>query len=206
MRTAPTCPRCRRPLAPSGPSSRAWTCVAHGEVSPLRPARGPCREGLEDVRSAARVPIWVPWPPPPGWLVAGFADTGDDSSGTSAVAVALSGQDPLGGSPADLVLVAEEPGTGLGASFAGLSGPDPGPGFDRSAPDAKVQIDGHPVPMWAVGGENAAFAGEALGNWLWAVLWPSSAGVLMLEDLTLCDLREVDIDLPYGPFSPWLEA
>jgi hypothetical protein len=100
----------------------------------------------------ARVPIWVPWPPPPGWLVAGFAGAGDDNSGASAVVVALSGPDPLGGGPADLVLVAEEPGTGLGASFAGLPGPDPGPGFDRSAPVAKVQVGGHPVPMWAAGG------------------------------------------------------
>jgi hypothetical protein len=152
------------------------------------------------------VPIWVPWPLPTGWLVTGFADAGDDRSGALAVAVALSGPAPLGG-PADLVLVAEEPGVGLGSCFAGQPGPDPGAAFGVSAPDAKVDIDGHPVSMWAVSTESAAaFAGEALAKWLWAVLWPSSAGILLIEELNLRDLREDDLDLPYGAFCPRLEA
>jgi hypothetical protein len=178
----------------------------HGEVGPLYPPRRPCREALEAVRSRARVPIWVPWPLPPGWLVTGFAEVGDDRSGALAVAVALSGPSPLGG-PADLVLVAEEPGVGLGSSFAGLPGPDPGAGFGVSAPNAKVEIDGHPVSMWAAGSDStAAYAGEAFASWLWAVLWPDSAGVLMLEELNLRDLRESPPDLPYGALCPRLEA
>jgi hypothetical protein len=205
MRTAPTCPRCRGPLSPPIPGWSAWTCGVHGDVSPLQPPRRPCRESLEAVRAVARVPIWVPWPLPPGWLVTGFADAGDERTGASAVAVALSGPAPLGGS-ADLVIVAEEPGIGLGSSFAGLPGPDPGDGFGVSAPAVKVEIDGHPVSMWAVGADTAAFAGEALANWLWAVLWPSSAGVLMLEQLSLRDLREDELDLPYGALCPRLEA
>jgi hypothetical protein len=175
-------------------------------VAPLLPPRRPCRAALEVVRSRARVPVWVPWPLPTGWLVTGFAEVGDDRSGGLAVAVALSGPSPLGG-PADLMIVAEEPGIGLGASFAGLRGPDPGHGFGVSAPNAKLEIDGHPVSMWAVGADAAAaFAGEAFANWLWAVLWPDSAGILMLERLSLRDLREMDLDLPYGAFCPHLEA
>jgi hypothetical protein len=178
----------------------------HGEVAPLLPPRRPSREALEVVRSRARVPIWVPWPLPPGWFVTGFAEVGDDRSGALAVAVALSGPSPLGG-PADLMIIAEEPGIGLGASFAGLPGPDPGYGFGVSAPNAKFEIDGHPVSMWAVGADaTAAFAGEAFANWLWAVLWPDSAGILLLENFSLRDLREEDIDLPYGAFCPHLEA
>lgn len=200
------CPRCRGLLSPPSVWSSAWACHAHGHVSPLQPARRPSKEGLEALRAVARVPIWVPWPLPAGWLVTGFADAGDERSGALAVAVALSGPDPLSGGPADLILVAEEPGIGLGSSFAGLSGPDPGDAFGFATPDVKVEIDGHPMSMWAVGGETAAFAGEALGNWLWAVLWPSSAGVLMLEQLQLCDLREHDLDLPYGAMSPRLDA
>jgi hypothetical protein len=139
--------------------------------------------------------------------VTGFAEVGDDRSGAFAAAVALSGPSPLGGGPADLVLVAEEPGVGLGSSFAGLHGPDPGPGFGVGAPNAKVEIDGHPVSMWAVGAEAAAaFAGEALANWIWVVLWPDTAGVLMLEQLNLRDLRETALDLPYGAFCPRLEV
>lgn len=178
----------------------------HGEVGPLQPPRRPCRESLEVVRAHARVPIWVPWPLPKGWLVTGFAEVGDDRYGASAVAVALSGPSPVGG-PADLVIVAEEPGVGLGASYAGLRGPDPGAGFGLSAPNAKIEIGGHPLAMWAVGADDAAvFAGEAFANWLWAVLWPDSAGVLMLEQFALRDLRESPPDLPYGALCPRLEA
>jgi hypothetical protein len=152
----------------------------------------------------ARVPVWVPWPPPAGWLVTGFADAGDERSGARAVAVALSGPAPLGG-PADLVLVAEEPGIGLGASFAGLPGPDPGVGFEVSVPGTRIEINHRPVTLWAVESETAAFAGEAMGNWLWAVLWPSSASLLLMFDrLDLRDLREHDLDLPYGALCPRL--
>ncbi|HEY0538365.1 MAG TPA: DUF6758 family protein [Actinoallomurus sp.] len=206
MRTASTCPRCRGPLIPPSAWSSAWICRVHGEVAPLLPPRRPSREALEVVRSRARVPIWVPWPLPPGWFVTGFAEVGDDRSGALAVAVALSGPSPLGG-PADLMVIAEEPGIGLGASFAGLPGPDPGYGFGVSAPNAKFEIDGRPVSMWAVGADaTAAFAGEASANWLWAVLWPGSAGILLLEHFSLLDLREEDLDLPYGAFCPQLEA
>ena len=156
------------------------------------------------MRATARVPVWVPWPLPAGWLVTGFEDAGDERTGGRAVVVALSGPAPLGG-PADLFLVAEEPGIGLGASFAGLPGPDPGEAFGVSASDAKVEIDGHPVSMWAAEAGTAAFAGEARGNWLWAVLWPDSAGMLMLEQLNLRDLREDDLDLPFGAFCPRLD-
>lgn len=203
MRAAPTCPRCRGPLTPPSAWSSAWTCAAHGEVLPFGPPLRPSREGLTALRSTARVPIWVPWPPPSGWLVTGFAAAGDDRTGGRAVAVALSGPAPLGG-PADLIFVAEEPGIGLGASFAGLPGPDPGSAFCGSMPAAKVHVDGHPLSVWAVPGETAAFAGEALGNWLWAVLWPEPAGALMLEELRLRDLREAELDLPYGAPCPRL--
>ncbi|HZE30482.1 MAG TPA: DUF6758 family protein [Actinoallomurus sp.] len=206
MRTAPTCPRCRGTLTPPSVWSSAWLCPEHGEVGPLLPPRRPCREALEVVRSRARVPVWVPWPLPPGWLVTGFAEVGDDRSGALAVAVALSGPSPLGG-PADLMVVAEQPGVGLGSSYAGLPGPDPGHGFGVCVPSAKLVIDGHPVAMWAVGTDTAAaYAGEALANWIWAVLWPESAGVLMLEELTLHDLRETALDLPYGALCPRLET
>lgn len=109
-----------------------------------------------------------------------------------------------------MVLVAEEPGIGLGAYFADLAAPDPGRGFDAGVPHARVEALGHPLPLWSVdaGPERAVYVGEALACWLWIVLWPASAGVLMLEDLTLIDLREVghDFELPYGELSPYLPS
>ena len=99
--------------------SSAWRCDWHGEVHPLLPAFSPSREGLDGLLRTLRpgtagVPAWLPWPLPVGWLVTGFAGAGDERTGVRACAVALSGPNPLGG-PADMVVVAEEPGVGLGA-------------------------------------------------------------------------------------------
>ena len=73
------------------------------------------------------MPLWCPWPLPPGWTVTGVAGPATSAPGVRATAVACSGPAPLGGGPADLVFVAEEPGVGLGTRFAGMPGPDPGP-------------------------------------------------------------------------------
>lgn len=170
------------------------------------PARVPTRDGLHAIAKHARVPVWVPWPLPAGWLVSGFAWAGDDRCGARGSVVALSGPNPLGG-PADLLVVAEEPGVGLGAGLAGLPGPDPGAGFATQAPDATVKVGNHDVPLWLVEAEGkAVFAGEVEANWVWLVLWPAIAGTLLVEPLSLRDMRdpEQDLDIPFGALSPRL--
>lgn len=127
---------------------------------------------------------------PTGWLVSGVGHAGDERTGARATLLACSGPAPLGG-PADMVLVAEEPGVGLGARFAGLAGPDPGPEVTDAVPHAKVEAAGHPTPLWSLPADDrAGFVGAAKGLWLWAVLWPVDAGLLLLEDLVLQDARE----------------
>jgi hypothetical protein len=187
--------------------SSAWTCDLHGEVCPLQPVVQPHAEVLHDVVRRSAVPVWLPWPLPRGWLLTGIAHAGDERTGARAVAVACSGPAPLGGM-GELVLVAEEPGVGLGAHLAGLEGPDPGT-FDATAPPhAKVHAAGHPTPLWLVDcpDDRAVYVGEAMALWLWAVLWPASAGHLFVEELLLTDLRDVppDLELPYGALSPRL--
>lgn len=107
-----------------------------------------------------------------------------------------------------MLVFAEEPGVGAGARYAGLDGTDPGAGFDAGMPHAKVHAYGHPLPLWSIDAapDRAAFVGEALACWLWVVLWPAEAGVLLLEELTLADLRETqhELDIPYGALSPRL--
>ncbi len=157
---------------------------------------------------AAAVPVWVPWPLPDDWLVTGFAYAGDERTGGVACAVALSGPAPLGG-PADMLVISEEPGVGLGAAYAGLTAADPGEGFGSCAPPVKVYIHGHPSPLWSVptGPDRAAFAGEAMASWLWLVLWPETASLaLEVDQMHLRDLRDHDqqLDLPYGAMSPRL--
>lgn len=206
VRAAPTCPRCEASLR--GPTiwSSAWHCEQHGEVYPLRPALSPSRAGMVGLLRGIKVPVWLPWPLPPGWLVTGFAAAGDERTGTQGCAVALSGPNPVGG-PAEMVLVSEGPRVGLGARFAGLPGPDPGDHFASGLPDAAVRFGHHELPLWHVDAPaRAVFAGEVMGTWLWLVLWPDIAGVMLIEPLPVRDLRDPgqDLDIPFGAPSPQL--
>jgi hypothetical protein len=152
----------------------------------------------------------MPWPLPAGWLFTGAVSAGDDPGGGRATVLACSGPGPLGG-PGELLLIAEELGVGLGARYAGIPGPDPGPylSVDQS-PHAKVHAAGRPTPLWLVPGsppDRAVFAGEALGLWLWAVVWPEEAGLMLYDELVLADLREAGAELdlvPCGAISPRL--
>jgi hypothetical protein len=207
MKGEPTCPRCGGAVHAPGLWNGAWHCDEHGTVAPLQPVGRPTQDGLDLLRVIARVPAWVPWPLPLDWLVTGYAHAGDERTGAVATLVGCSGPAPLGG-VADLVLVAEEPGLGLGARMAGLPGPDPGTGFDDGSPHAKLDVAGHPTPMWNIdaGPDRAVYVGEAKGAWIWAILWPEAAGVLLLEDLGLADVveRTEAIDIPHGALMPRL--
>jgi hypothetical protein len=187
--------------------SSDWNCPRHGSVHPYRVLRHSGEEAKDHVVARSGVPVWMPTGLPSGWLCSGFAYAGDERSGARATVTSLSGPSPLGG-PADLLLVAEEPGVGLGARHAGLSEPDPGAGFDVGAPHAKLIAAEHPTAMWNVPGadDRAVFVGEAKGLWLWAVVWPETAGVLMWDGLTLTDLRDgaSSVDVVYGTASPRL--
>ena len=154
----------------------------------------------------AKIPVWLPWPLPSGWLVSGFTGAGDERTGTRGSAMALSGPNPLGG-PAEMLIIAEEPGVGLGAGLAGLPGPDPGDGFAASQPHATVKVANHEAPLWLVESDGKAiFVGEVSASWVWLVLWPDTAGTLLVEPLPLRDLRdrEQGLDLPFGALSPRL--
>ena len=181
--------------------SSDWTCERHGAVAPHRTWTHVGPEVLASAAAHAVVPLWCPLPLLPGWTVTGLAVSGDERSGGRATALALSGPSPLGG-PADLVVVAEEPGTGLGGRTAGTLSLDPGVDV-ASVPDAKVEAAGHPTALWRVASaaDRVAFAGEAGGVWLWAVLWPPAAELVLLEHVVLHDLRDAPhagLDLPVG--------
>jgi hypothetical protein len=202
MKGQPTCPRCGSPLHAPGLWSSAWQCPVHGEVLPLQPVVQPTPEIVAAGAADARVPVWVPWPLPYGWVVTGLARAGDERTGARAVAVACSGPNPVGGM-GELVVVAEEAGVGLGARYAGIPGPDPGEGTIAGAPHAKLHAAGHPCPLWWVdgAGNRAVYVGESHGCWLWTVLWPETAGTLLLEDLILADLRDMANEIPVVPFG-----
>src|SRR5690349_4636752 len=116
----------------------AWRCDDCGPVPPLRFSERVDREAIEAVaaRAAGGVPVWCPWPLPTGWLVTGIGWAGDDRDGASASLLAVSGPAPLHGGPADLLIVAEQPGVGLGNRYAGLVGADPGEDLQARVPHA----------------------------------------------------------------------
>jgi len=210
MRGEPSCPKCGGRVRAPGLFSDFWRCAEHGAVHPLQPVVPPSVEALGVVVNRARVPVWMPWPLPVGWLFTGVASAGDDRSGGRATAVACSGPAPLGG-PGELLLIAEELGIGLGARYAGIPGPDPGAHISLGGPAVtKVLAAGRPTPLWHVEGapaDRAVFAGEAFGLWLWAVVWPEQSGLMMYEELILTDLREAGAEVelvPCGALSPRL--
>jgi hypothetical protein len=166
-------------------------------------------DAIDHVIGKAKVPVWMPHAMPHGWVCSGVGYAGDERTGAHATATCLSGPGPLGGA-ADLVVVAEEPGVGLGARHAGLAEPDPGDGVGQGVPHAKVIAAGHPTALWSIPApdDRAVFVGEAKGLWLWTIVWPASAGVLMYDDISLTDLRDwpADLDLEFGSVSPRLSA
>ena len=89
-----------------------------------------------------------------------------------------------------------------------LAATDPGDGFDAGAADAKVIAASHPTALWCLpeARDGAVFVGEAKGLWLWALVWPETAGVLMYDGVILTDLRDVknQPDIDFGSVSPRL--
>jgi hypothetical protein len=206
MTALPTCPRCAGALRAPGFWSSAWQCERHGQVMPFHLASHPSLAALELLVTQAKVPVWVARPLPTGWTVSGIGYVGDDRTGARATLVALSGPAPRGG-PADLLFIAEEPGIGLGARFAGLAGPDPGVPPD-GPPDVKLEAAGHPTALWrtALSEDRCSLVGEAKAVWLWAVLWPENARPV-LDRFVLHDLRDgghPELELVFGAQTPRL--
>jgi hypothetical protein len=157
----------------------------------------------------SRLPLWLPWPLPHAWVVSGIGYAGVGPHDARASLVACSGPSPVGG-PADLLLIAEELGVGLGARFSGLDTSDAGEEVGAGQADVKPHVGGHPTPLWCVRrapAGRAVYAGEADGRWLWLILYPETAGALMIEPLAIEDLRdlghEVDV-MPFGDLCPLL--
>jgi len=220
MHTAWRCPDCG-PVPPLHVAEHIGPEIVASTVDRITVDQGSAERDADPAnRTGPSLPLWCPWPLPAAWTITGVAWAGDDRGGVRATAVACSGPAPLGGGPADLVLVAEEPGVGLGTRLAGTLGPDPGPelagaigepgpGHPERIAHAKVRAAGHPTPLWAVKSptDRSAYAGEARGIWLYAIAWPASAGYLLAEDVDLHDLTEwTPPELVYGAPSPYLHG
>jgi hypothetical protein len=205
------CPRCRAavPLVDGTPR-----CPAHGLVSrtlwrPADDAEISYDVFVDHLGTAGTFPSYLPWPMSPGWSVTDFAVAADER--TWATATCVSGTSELDG-PVDVFVVAEEPGTGLGARCAGIDSSDPGRDVGDGQPTARVRIGSQAVSLWAVSTatsddrfDRSVFVGEANGRWLWLVLRPASAMLLLRDDWILRDVSSVGpplVEMPFGGPRP----
>jgi hypothetical protein len=138
---------------------------------------------------------------------------GSEPGRTLATMTCVSGTSELDG-PVDVMVVAEESGTGLGGRCAGSPHDDPGPGLSDGQPLVRVRLDARQVPLWAVstsGGtgewDRSVVAGEAGGRWLWIIVRPASAILLLRDDWILRDVSGLGpplVELPFAsPAPPW---
>jgi hypothetical protein len=196
VRRPPECAACALPVAPSGDS---WVCHVHGHVDPLwRPASPSYDDLAIHLSSAPDFPTYLPWPLPPGWRVTDFGVVGDLPHRVTATVTCCAGTSELDG-PVDLIIVAEEPGVVLGARCAGRTqGGDPGDEIATSAPVARLRVDGMGTALWTVSAEGveefldrSVFVGEADGRWLWLILRPASAMLLIEADWAMHDISDL---------------
>lgn len=203
------CPRCAAPVTDDG---GRWRCLDHGPITPLwRPASADYTAFAEHISKAGTMPTLLPWPMPPGWSITDFGCVAAPDGEARATMATCAGPSELDG-VVEITIVTEEPGVGLGARCATVRHTDPGADIGDGPPDAKVRIDGHPYLLWAVmtsdtdvSFDRSVFAGEALGRWLWVVLRPASAALLLKDEWILMDLADLGpalIDLPFGGSPP----
>jgi hypothetical protein len=203
------CPRCASAVEDLGGS---WRCEEHGPIMPLwRPRVADYNTFAEHVSSAEGMPTFMPWPLSPGWALTDFGCVASPGRDARATFVTCTGASDLDG-VVEVSVVSEEPGVGLGARCAGLSRTDPGAEIGDGPPHAKVRIDGHPISLWSVltsdvdvAFDRSVFAGEAEGRWLWLVLRPASAALMLKDEwilLNVADLGPELIDLPFGGSPP----
>lgn len=208
----PGCPRCPTPVAPLGADGTV-ACPEHGAVAPLwHPGESTYDGFAEQLRRADGFPTYLPWPLSPGWGITDFAVVGGPGR-PRATMTCCSGTSELDG-PVDVLVVTEEAGTGLGARVAGTRHDDPGADVVEGPPAVQVRIGSQSVRLWPVStsgrpGEwdRSVVAGEAGGRWLWLVLRPASAMLLLRDPWILRDVSGLGpplVELPFGgPRPPW---
>lgn len=208
----PGCPRCPRPVVRDG---AGWACRDHGPVVPLwRPAEASYDAFVAHLERADGFPTLLPWPLGPGWHVSSFGVVGEPGQPAHATVTAVSGTTALDG-PVDVLVVSEEPGTGLGTRVARLPGDTPDePGAEP--PTTKVRVEQVSVPLWAVptsplpggadtGLDRSVLVGEESGRWLWLLIRPASAILLLRDEWILRDAATLGpplVEVPFGGPDP----
>lgn len=204
-----SCPRCREGF----PDDGRGRCSRHGPQPPLwRPEVATYDAFTAHLQRASGFPTYLPWPMGSGWRVTDFGVVHGEGGAAATVTCVSGTTEPDG--RVDVLVVVEEPGIGLGGRCAGLAGPDPGHDFGQGLPTVKVRVGSQGVPLWPVSmagveGEldRSVVAGEVTGRWLWLVLHPASAVLLLADEWWLRDVADDGphlVEVPFeGPGPVW---
>ena len=207
------CPRCTAVVTGS---DAAWSCPLHGPTAPLwRSARSEYDDLVAHLELARPLPTWLPWPVPPGWHLTDFGCVAVPGEDATAVFTTCSGPSELDG-VVEVTVVTEEAGVGLGAHIAQVTHTDPGREAVEGAPATRIRVDEATVPLWPVPTtvtelagpaaeesvlDRSVLVGEAGGRWLWLVLRPAPAALLLHAKWLLHDVSGLGpalVDLPFG--------
>lgn len=199
----------------------------HGPIDPLwRPTEIDYDSFAELVSRIDDIPTYLPWPMSPGWSIGEFGCVGAEGHRVRATVTSTVGTSDLDGE-VEVTVVSEDPGIGLGARCAGTTYDDPGPQISNGPPAIHVRAGGRTVPLWLVDDTpddsrlpseptvaqladaellaRAVFAGESDGRWLWLVMRPASAALLLHDDWLLADVTGFGpeaLEMPFGGRRP----
>jgi hypothetical protein len=205
---AASCPRCTSPVAEE---DGAFSCREHGAITPLwRPDSADYASFAELVGRVGDLPTYLPWPMSPGWSIADFGCVASSRRAFATVTTTVGTSDLDG--PVEVTIVSEDTGVGLGARCAGTAYDDPGEQVGHGPHAIRVRAGGRTVPLWAVDPRDdddllakAVFAGEADGRWLWLVMRPASAALLLRDEWLLADVTGFGpeaLEMPFGGPRP----
>lgn len=152
---------------------------------------------VDHLELAGEMPTLLPWPLGTAWSVGDFAVVPDTATLTSV-------RGPTDGGEVDVTLVIERPGTGLGARVAGT--PEPDDDLVYTPVQARVRVASQAISLWALetGGielDRTVLVGEHGGRWLWLILRPASALLLLGREWHLRDVSALGMSLVEVPFG-----
>ena len=157
------------------------------------------------------MPTLLPWPLTPGWTVTDFGTVAAPDREARASFVTVTGASDLDG-VVELSVVSEEPGRRPRRPLR-RGGPHRPGGRDRGGAAAREGPHRRAPDLPVAGAhqrhdatfDRSVFAGEANGRWLWLVLRPASAALLLKDEwilMNIADLGPELIDLPFGGSPP----
>ncbi|HET6151356.1 MAG TPA: DUF6758 family protein [Marmoricola sp.] len=208
MALVASCPRCTSPITKA---DGRYACGVHGTIHPLwRPAVADYDTFAELVGRTEDLPTYLPWPMSPGWSIADFGCV-SGAGRTYATVTTTVGTSDLDG-PVEVTVISEDPGVGLGSRCAGTAYDDPGEQIGLGPHAILVRAGGRSVRMWVVDSTleddllaKSVFAGEADGRWLWLVIRPASAALLLRDEWLLADVTGFGpeaLEMPFGGSGP----